>query len=218
MRFVIKLTESNRVIESKIIHEARKVATPRLRKGYLIVKDLLPKLIKERITEDPVWQSLMSGRLRQELGLINPQRQLNDLLQEILSERSIPRPELLTLSNSKNVLGRMTFWAVPSDYQSLISSDAAYYYSVSRRGKTKIEWVRYLLTSGNRPIFFNTRIQYFKKQTPKSRAGFALMKRAKGQSYKLGEGTQNNNFLKKAMKDVEGQLHAIFILLLKRLF
>jgi len=212
MRFSIKLKESNTEISNRIVREMRKKAQPVLSKGFGKIQKALPKLIKQRIEEEPIWQSILNGRLRQELGLRFPEKRLDNLMKEILSERSLKFE--LSLNGPKFIIGKMGFYAIPSDYENLLNSLNSSYYSVSKKGKEKIEWAKYVLVQGSKPIFFNTRIQYFQKQNRKSRAGFALMKPAPGEIYSLNEGTQNNNFLKSSMKDLESRLTNIFKLIL----
>ena len=212
MRFSINLTESDLQITQKIVRELKKEITPRFIRSVEKIKRFLPELIEEKIAADPTWLSLMNGRLRQELGLEFPQAQLLGVLKELLSDRSIPAPEILTKSAPRHIIGRVTFWAVPSDYSNLIDCPYASY--ISPPSGEKIEWLKYVLTSGNKPIFKNIKINHYSKPVKRSRAGFALMRKAPGASYILGEGTPKKNFLKTLMKDVEKEFGKKFIIIL----
>lgn len=210
MRLEIKITTSDVEIRKRILKECLAVIKPKIDKIHRVLSIFLPDYITGKITDSETWQSLISGPLRAELGLENPQALLALVAKHIESEIFVSKPKF---STSIDHLSEIGLGGIPSDYETLMNSPGASYISINSQGnRTPIHWLRYLLTAGKAPIFRNTVIRRYSSPIKAGRTKMALMRKSAGGVYILpGAGTLNNNFLKKTIKSLENELIQVIV-------
>lgn len=183
-----------------------------------LLRDLIGIVIEEAIKNSPEYASLIDGILQANFGLINPTNNLDIIIGKI-KESVVIETTPITYS-AGGLKGGLAVKILPNqaDYAILTDMEEAYYYSTSKKRGTsfKIEWLKWLLNSGD---VVNNEYYIDLNDHPSSRSGKAIM--VKGGKWVLLNhippefaGFPGNNFITRALNDYSPAIeHAIGIAL-----
>ena len=181
---------------------ARRV-TSRLRGIENDIRLEIMNLIREAITTSSVYIALTSpgGRLRTELGIIQPQADLDRIISKMLDGITVTplRTSLVGTTFSANLVAT----AVRDDFADLLNSGEGQYLSKNTQGKqTLVEWLKWLLTKGNAMIIVGYDIRFNLPQY--SRTDDAIMVKNRSKSWFVPAdyaGTLEDNFITRALNE-----------------
>ncbi len=164
--------------------------------------NLIGSYIEKSITASPEYNEIIYGRLRTELGIRDPQQQLDGIIKVIQGSTTVKATKLQ--ERSKQIMGKITIKSVLGDFSDVLGSGLGRY--TSERGED-IPWLQWLLFEGDKSVVRNYSIKFgFPKY---SRTGDAIMSGNIGQGWGVPSqfaGTLGNNFITKAIDASIGEL------------
>jgi len=193
----IGIKESSDEITKRILRGIRDELNP-------VFPKLVPKIVSRTkvllfnsITSQPEYESIRSGELRFHLGLPNGGDRLIDII-EIWINSVEAEFKKFRISSATGLTGGITLIAVRSDYEDVISSNSAVF--ITEKGE-ELHWLQWLLNEGSNTIISDYKIQLGPNL---GRTGGAIMVTGAGWSIPGGfTGTPNNNFITRAIANVE---------------
>lgn len=156
------------------------------------VQDLCERCIKST----PEYQSIVSGLLTRDLGLLNPVGRMDDIITVIKQN--------IQTKFSQNTL---TVSLIRSGYKDILGVSAASYTS----NRYNIPWLDWLLTRGDDVVVQEYNVKY--GHFPQGRTGEALMFKVHGGAYRIPpqySGISGDNFLTRALAGSEDEFVKIF--------
>jgi hypothetical protein len=174
-------------ITSNIMAEYATHLTEIFRAITPIIETRIKEKIAELIWASPETESLISGDLKKHLGIIDAK----GTIQEIIN----------MIQNSMELL------VEPINYSGTHFSTGGF----TRTGNTNIPWLSWLLFAGNSPLIYGYRIEFNPHNIENSRTG-AIMVKNPGGIWSIPDehaGTQENNFLTRALTSLENEIDII---------
>lgn len=196
LRLVITDGELDRM-EAKIKEALRLKLFETIGRIEIIMRRRVKLYLYEKIKASETYDSLVYGSLRHELGLLEPKGKLDNIIDMWASNL------FFHVDINKNCVGSIKIGLFRSDYQDVLDMIESHYLSTNRKGKISIiEWLRWLLLEGSKPIILHH--AYVDKKSPYSRTGYGLMIRRDnfGKSYSIPPehaGVQGDNFATRAV-------------------
>jgi len=203
----LKLVESKKEIEKRIVKALAIDINKALDK--VITRSLKPiqDLVKISILNQPEVSSLSGGQLAGEFGLPDGRNRIESIVQIWTKGIKISKNKAI-LKNGKIQAG-FTINMVPSDYSDVLSSPFAAL--VTEKGQ-QLNWLEWLLRFGDRAIIRDYNITFDSSKTKRSRTGIAIMQGARGSTWRVPPqfaGTDNNNFVTRALDDIQDEVTLI---------
>lgn len=204
MRISLKLIESDKEITSRIakqlLPECRKFMSSTISK----IQKNLPTVLEQAIINSPEYNSLVSGRLRLELGIPDAQSKISSLIMlwinNIQYNYSVP-----TIVTNK-IRSKLSINAIRSDFGDVLGTD--YAFVVDQLRGYSLPWLQWLLLDGTKTIVPSHDV--FLGPNPKSRTGLAIMRySSSGWSISQFSGTVNDNWITRAVDSVEPEIKTI---------
>jgi len=171
-----------------------------LRGLALVIKERLREVVTLLIRDSDVYKSIQSLTLLGELGLPDPS-DIDDII-EVWADTVRVKFE------KTKELGKLEIGIIRSDYFDVLALPSASYTYITENSGGTIEWLRWLLTEGTSPIVLG----YEFKKGPLGRTGRGVMVEKTGGSWRIPErfaGTEANNFVIRAMADIEGSIDRV---------
>lgn len=189
------------------------------------VEDDIAARFKQLFATTPEYDSLtQGGTLSIELGIkpADAIRWLDSIIAELLNQTHL---FFSPFSYSRgNITGGLTLAAFEDDFQKILSMPAASYVSYNSGGQgTDIDWLKWMLTEGDRIIIQDYSIRYGNYTSPvfNSRTGKALMVAHRYTGIKFWRmppqysGTMDNNWITRAIdkriKFVEDIVYGVIV-------
>lgn len=213
MDFKLKILDNDKSIVDKINTAFLNEIKSRLPKVYKKCKTYFQSRVIEGIRSEPTYQSLLSGDLNHQFGLINASSKLQSILKAIEDSVvvSYKQPQL----RSSGIIGGFTINMIPSDFSDLLSLSAA----VQKTEKNiSLEWLNWLLLQGDRTIISG--YEFSIKGNKKSRSGLGVMTGSVSGSWSVPAkyaGNIDNNWIIKGINLVEQDLENFFFQSLKNM-
>lgn len=161
--------------------------------------------ITDRITSQPEYQSIISGRLHGELGLINPKKSIDAVINQMIKSTEV-KNDPVRIIGAKSMTGGVIVNISPSNYADLLGLSEASYKS----HQYDIPWLRWLLLEGNNILVaeysVTTNLNTVNRKFSRSKK--ALMKKKKGSVWRVPaafQGTKDDNFIIRAFSSQEGE-------------
>jgi hypothetical protein len=164
----------------------------------------LTQRIAQLIEESPEMQSLVGGKLQQELGVTDPKEAISDIV-GALQHSMVVDYDLVRYSGDIITDGGYTIMVSRSDFQDVLSISGGSYNTANN---VNISWLSWLLFSGDTPIIFGYRIKYDPTDPQYTRTG-ALMVKDPGGAWGIPtefSGTRDNNFVIRALAPLENDI------------
>jgi hypothetical protein len=167
MKFDIKLVDSVRSIEQKILKALSVDINRSFQKAIPGIKDGIKQLLLDSLKRQPEYGSLLSGTLRFDFGISNPGSV--DKVVEFLADTGEISFNRVSFVSGKLTGGMSISFMKSDDMNGLIYTDIA---SVVDQG-TVLPWLEWLLYHGTSPIVKKYQVEY--GPNPNSRTGNAIM-------------------------------------------
>lgn len=167
MKFDIKLVDSVRSIEQKILKALSLDINRSFQKAIPGIKDGIKQLLLDSLKRQPEYGSLLSGTLRFDFGISNPGSV--DKVVEFLADTGEISFNRVSFVSGKLTGGMSISFMKSDDMNGLIYTDIA---SVVDQG-TVLPWLEWLLYHGTSPIVKKYQVEY--GPNPNSRTGNAIM-------------------------------------------
>lgn len=194
----LKILENNDIISQRISYALIPQINKYLDKVYLQIKDVISGIIVDSIQSQPEYSSLISGELRGQFGLIDPEARLSEILSTIRSGANIVKKPT-SVVNSK-IKGGITFQMVQSDFQDILSLGSSSF--VSENG-SRLDWLKWLLLEGDNVIISD--YYFIEGPYPNSRTGMGIMSKFPGSFWRVPPefaGNINDNWITRGINNV----------------
>jgi len=171
---VIKLLETNRVIENRIMKALGQEIILKGRRVKDRIEVRLREIVKERIADSPTWKSIVSGDLRGILG-VPLTTDLDAILNKLSSEVFIS----ITGSPGTTATGvKIEIFGISGDYAEILSLPQSQF--VSTPSRETVPWLEWLLTRGDSIIISDYFVKTALNRTEikGSRTGMAIMRKS----------------------------------------
>ena len=164
------------------------------------IQERLGIKIRESIENSIVWQEIINGTLRGELGIPNVSN-----LDSILETWS--KSVRVVYSKNKG-FGKISIGMIQSDYGDVLSlTESSFVYS-SNRGSGVIEWLRWLLLESTSIIVS----EYDFVPSNQGRTGLGIMAKRQGGGWSVPPqyaGTAVDNFVTRSLSDIENTIEVV---------
>lgn len=204
IRFGINIVESNDQIAAKILKALKVELDKYLYKIFNKVKPQIISIVQNSITSSPEYSSLQSGDLKYEFGLPDSDSRLQTIL-NFWTKINAEYTKVSVIGDRLN--GGFSLSMIQSDYSDVLNNSAAVF--TTEKG-TDLHWLEWLLLFGSKTIIRDYEIEF--GYNPRSRTGQAVMKGVKRGKWSVPyqfSGTQNNNWITRAIDSVESDIYKI---------
>ena len=200
IKFGLKLITPTRTIERNIIKSAINHLNSRLNRLPSRITDHARALIKSALNASPATASLISGRLREEMGIIDASSELQNIFNAIAQTVNVTSSSARMRGSNIGMKIRLT--AVPFDLNSIIGDVGSY---TTEKGAT-IPWFQWLISAGDRIIVRDYEVEGGHPQA--SRTGDMIMRKNR-KGWRVPpefSGSPNNNFVTQAADSILPEL------------
>ena len=197
----LKLITPLKRIENNILNAAIKHLNSRLGRLPSIITKRARNLIKDALIRSPVTSSLISGKLREEFGVVDADAELQQIFQAISQTVNVTTSRARRRGGRVHMNIRLT--AVPFDLDKIVGTAGSY---TTEKG-AMIPWFQWLTAAGDRIIVRNYDIEggYSKF----SRTGDKIMVKSGRKGWRVPpeySGSPNNNFVTRAADSILPEL------------
>ena len=204
IRGSVSIVESNDQISAKILKALKVEFDKYLNKVFNKIKPKIITIVQNAITSSPEYNSLLSGDLKYEFGLPDSDSRLQIILNFWTKLNADYKKVSIT---GDRLSGGFTLNMISSDYNDILNNSAAVF--TTEKG-TDLHWLEWLLLFGSKTIIRDYEVEF--GYNPRSRTGQAVMKGVKrgkwGVPYQFS-GTQNNNWITRAIDSVESDVYKL---------
>jgi hypothetical protein len=211
IRSRITLEETPEQIERKILKALQPDLEKYLNKAFQKVQPKIEKLVQDAIVRSPEYQSILSGTLKYEFGLPDSQSRLIEILD--FWKRIEAKYQPIKITQKNDISGGFTLGMIKSDYSDVLNSTGAHF--TTKKGVT-LDWLEWLLLFGNRTIIKDYVVKFGRNRA--SRTGNAIMtgkSRGKWSVPAEFSGTQNNNWITRAIDSIDKEFDKLIVEALK---
>lgn len=206
MKFSLQILENNKNIEQSILNSLLPEVNNYMNNGISIIKSELSNIIYNSIRNTPEYDSILSGKLKYEFGIPNPDEKLAGLL-EIWSkniEYQYIKPSIIGSKISAFFSANM----IRIDFSDVLYTEYAMVVDGARG--YSLPWLEWLLLEGNKTIIEQSIVVY--GSSPFSRSGGALMKPSKSSWRVPSEfsGTSRDNWITRAIDQSQSSIESLF--------
>jgi hypothetical protein len=203
----MRILESDSEIRKKILGALLEEVKNTFNRSIPQIKDKIESLIRESITSEPEYISLVGGQLRAELGIPDASSKIQELLNIWVSNIQVEINQFRI--NNIGLSGGFSINCIKSDYSDVLSSSAAQVEDFIRG--YSLPWLNWLLLEGG-TILVKDHIVVVGNSNA-SRTGDAIMKTLIRGSWRVPSefaGTENNNWITRAIDKLEDRIFNIF--------
>ena len=202
MQITAKVTGN---LEKEILKALRPEINTYLIKALPGIKKQIQYLIRGSLENAPEYQSLLGGQLQAELGVVNPQVALDQVVDGLIAGIEVFRKNAVVAGNQ--ISADFEIGILSSDLHEVFSSASQY---ITEKGKI-IPWLEWLLTLGDTIILreYEVRLGF----QPGSRTGLATMVTGV-RGWKVPtqfSGTVGDNFLTRALDGLDTHIEDIIV-------
>jgi len=200
----LKLVESDKVIEKRINKSLASEINKALDKASTKLIVPVKTLVKDAIFNQPEVFSLSGGKLAAEFGLPDGRRRISDIIDVwvngliVTKKKAVPKQGQLTAG--------LTIKMIPRDFADVLRLPQGTI--VTEKGQ-ELPWLEWLIKFGDRTIVKDYSVNFDRNKSRRSRSGFAIMQGSKGSTWKVPPefaGTEENNFVTRALKTIDEDL------------
>lgn len=163
------------------------------------IKMRVGPLVMDAIEATPEYQSLLNGTLRVQLGLSTAENALIAIKQTVANNMEVTVSPASVVAGA--ISGGLDISILRSDYEDV--------FALQGSGGSPIKWLEWLLTAGDSIVVAEYDV-YYTSLDPDSRTGEAIM--IKGEGYRIPpefSGTQDNNWLIRAIFPLQDNILGI---------
>lgn len=206
MRFNLKLVESISQIQDLILDNLLSMVEPVIQKSIPDIQRKIIELVISRIKAEPEYQALINGQLRLEFGIPNSVGVVDDIINTWATNIVLDQKPFRKTRSGIN--GSFAINMIKSDFEDVLSSPAAIVYDTS--SGAELPWLKWLLLDGSKILVRNHYVKIGPNKN--SRTGMAIMAESKSQNWRVPAeyaGTKNNNWITRALSDIDNQISDI---------
>lgn len=179
MKIQFKIVESNREIENKILKALLPEIAKLMKNASQNISKEIKNLVVRAIENSPEYISLVSGSLKAEFGLPDPEQRLSELLNIwIKNIKVFFNPA--TISNSR-IKSSFKLELIQSDFSDVLGSNAAILID-GLSGKS-VYWLEWLSLAGDKTILKDYTVVYGPNK--RSRTNLAIMRSQSGSKWRV---------------------------------
>lgn len=205
----IDIKETSAKVDRKIKEGIRDYLNDTWPKKLNTIKDVARKHIFNSILAQPEYQSITSGQLRTELGLVDGGYRLYFIIDEWLRKVEVNFSKFRI--GGAGLTGGIKIYAIKSDYTDILSKSESIF--TTEKGED-LPWLKWLLLDGGSVIIADYSVK-FKQGT--GRTGGGTMKQTGSWSVPSQfSGTLGDNFITRAIESIQDQLEKDVIDILDR--
>lgn len=197
MNINLQLIDSNTQINSNILNALIPEVNKYLKKKLDYIKQNLPSLVYDILTNTDTYNSLIGGQLQYEFGIPDPASKLDEILG--IWTRNVVVNYQAPVASTDKLKASFSVSIIRTDFSDVLSQDSAYVIDALRG--YSLPWLEWLLLEGNKTIIKNQQVVI--RASKFSRTGAALMQES-NQSWKVPSqyaGTISNNWITRAIDD-----------------
>lgn len=199
MKLSLKILESNSQIQQSIMEALLPQIDDYMKDTISITRKELGPILRNAIMNTPEYESLISGKLKYELGIPDGGNKIAGLLDIWTKNLYIEyvSPKIM----SGKIKSSFSISLVKSSFDDVLSTDFAYV--VDNIYQYRLPWLEWLLLEGNKIIVKKQEVVM--GPNPRSRTGFALM-RGSNKNWKVPAefaGTIRDNWITRAIDNTE---------------
>ena len=198
MRMDLRLVDSDKTISQKILSVLKSELSSAFNKAKSTITQNIKPIIRDSIKAEPEYTALISGDLRYELGIPNPD--IVDSIIEIWVDNINVNNKPIRIK-SNQLSGGFAINMIKSDYADVLSSSNAVI--VDSNTGSLVPWLEWLLLRGGDILVKDYEIKL--GPNPRSRTGMAIMV-SSTENYRMPAkyaGTENNNWVYRAMNKLD---------------
>ena len=194
IRASLKLITTPKKIEQEINKIIIKRFDTRFRDIGSKLTKILRTTIEQAITSSHDYSDVISGGLKTELGVVDPQTHLDQMVSIISSSTHVTTSRLRVVSGS--VVGDMTAKAVLSDFSDVFNAGIGLYTTL--KGDV-IPWLEWLLKEGDKIIIRNYGVEFGHPEDSRTNDAIMRLNRRGWRVPSQYSGTIENNFITRAI-------------------
>jgi flagellar assembly factor FliW len=206
MKFSLKIIESSQEISDKILKALLPDVKQYFANSFKVVRKELPLIVNNSIVNTSEYESIISGKLKYELGIPNSSSVLAGLL-NIWSSNIDITYKAPVISNNK-IKSSFSISMIAVDFSDVLYSEYAIV-SDTLRGYD-LPWLQWLLLEGNRILVPN--YQVVLGPNKRSRTGFAIMRQSNNKSWKVPaefSGNIKDNWITRALDKASDEVNTL---------
>jgi len=203
MRLQFKILEKNQEIEQRILKALLSEISDGMKKYVKNISINIKNIISQAIENSPEYQSLISGSLKGEFGIPDPENRLTQLLQIWKNNASVTYSAPSIAGSS--IKSSFKLEMIKADLSDVLGSDLATVID-SNSGKS-INWLEWLSLAGDKTIIKDYTIVYGPNK--RSRTGLAVMRQQSGAKWRVPSefsGNITNNWIIRSIDAVSDQI------------
>lgn len=197
MKITFNLTETQSSISQKILLAIKDHLSTIFTSGLAnSLQPIISKEIKNAITQEPEYISLISGQLKSELGIPDAATKVDQLLQH-WSNSVVVSISPITIKGSK-LIGKLSLDMIPSDFSDVLGLSAATV--TDNVTGSIIPWLQWLLLDGTKILIQNYEVRI--GPNTRSRTGNAIMVVSNQKDWRVPAefaGTIHDNWITRAI-------------------
>lgn len=201
MRFTTQLLESDLQINNLILKSLLTDVQKYFKKLENKIEPDIKRIVKTAIVESREYQSIISGKLRQQFGLPDGQSRLSEIVavwERIKVETKLPKIK------GGQISGSIQIFMIKSDYSDILNLPASTL--VTEKGE-QLNWLNWLLLAGDKTIIKDYEVVIGPNKN--SRTGDAIMKKKVSGKWKVPSefsGTIKNNWITRVLDSVSSDI------------
>ena len=200
MRIRARVVTSTQKMERRMLRALSREVSARFQSLVSPIQTQTRALLQVALEASPEYQSLLSGQLRTELGVVDPFNALTSLTASVVGSVYVTSTGVRI--KNKQVFGKIRLVAVPEDIVSRIKMFGSY---ITEKG-TVIPWLEWLLTAGDQIIVRDYGVSFRFPQH--SRTGGAVMVSG-DKGWRVPpqfSGVEGSNFITRAVDTIAPEL------------
>lgn len=214
-RLAIELIETdieiNRKIREALIKKVDRVMSTAVNK----VTNPIRNIVKQKLLEQPEVRSLDGGILAAEFGLPDGGRRIEDIINFWVNNIIVSKKKA-TASRGQINAG-LTINMIRRDFEDVLGLNSA---RITTEKGQELPWLEWLLKFGDRVIIRDYTVFFGGNGRRSSRSGKAVMVRSNSKSWGVPSafaGTIDDNFVTRALEEIEDDITGVFETQLQRL-
>ena len=205
MNISLKLLDNDKAIQVKILNALVQQLKGGFTKAAESIKKELQSIVKQAIQSQPEYGSLLSGQLKDELGIPNPTTRVNAIIDAWAENvQIITKPVIVSGSQIK---GGLSIGMIKEDYADVLGMDEATI--IDRQTGSVVPWLYWLLLGGGDILVKDYAIKIGPSR--RSRTGNAVMIKSLKNWRMPTEfvGVAGNNWVYRAISELDSKIETM---------
>jgi hypothetical protein len=205
MNISLKLLENDQAIQSKILDAIAQQLRAGFKKASQDIKKQLQSIVRKAIQSQPEYNSLLSGQLKDELGIPNPTTRVNAIV-DVWAENVEIITTPVSVAGSR-IKGGISIGMIKQDYADVLGMDEATI--IDRQTGSAVPWLYWLLLGGGDVLVKDYAIKI--GPSKRSRTGNAVMVKSL-KNWRMPAqfvGVAGNNWVYRAISELDSQIETM---------